>query len=86
MTRISTSGNRLWGINVGRYGSRYQAERVLLRVALNEMSTLDGSLRRVNQSSRGFDANFMGLSRDGAERACARLQARGTTCFMIGPE
>ncbi len=86
VTRISTSGSRLWGINVGRYGSRYQAERVLLRVALNEMSTLDGSLRRVNQSSRGFDANFMGLTRDGAELACARLQARGTTCFMIGPD
>ena len=86
VTRISTSGSRLWGINVGRYGSLYQAERVLLRVALNEMSTLDGSLRRVTQSSRGFDANFMGMSRDGAELACARLQARGTTCFMIGPE
>lgn len=86
VTRMSTSGSRLWGINVGRYGSQYQAERVLLRVALNEMSTLDGSLRRVNQSSRGFDANFMGLTRDGAELACARLQARGTTCFMIGPD
>ena len=86
VTRLSTSGSRLWGINVGRYASRYQAERVLLRVALNEMSTLDGSLRRVNQSSRGFDANFMGLTRDGAELACARLQARGTTCFMIGPD
>ncbi len=86
VTRISTSGSRLWGVNVGRYNSRYQAERVLLRVALNEMSTLDGSLRRVNQSSRGFDANFMGLTHDGAELACARLQARGTTCFMIGPE
>jgi len=86
VTRISTSGSRLWGINVGRYGSRYQAERVLLRVALNEMSSLDGSLRRVNQTSRGFDANFMGLSRDGAEIACSRLQARGTTCFMIGPD
>ncbi|PVA07271.1 D-alanyl-D-alanine carboxypeptidase family protein [Thalassorhabdomicrobium marinisediminis] len=86
VTRISTSGSRLWGINVGRYNSQYQAERVLLRVALNEMSTLDGSLRRVNRSPRGFDANFMGLTRDGAERACARLQARGTTCFMIGPD
>jgi len=85
VTRISTSGSRLWGINVGRYGSQYQAERVLLRVALNEMSTLDGSLRRVNKSSRGYDANFMGLTRDGAELACARLQARGTTCFMVGP-
>jgi len=86
VTRISTSGSRLWGINVGRYGSQYQAERVLLRVALNEMSTLDGSLRRVTTSSRGYDANFMGLTRDGAELACARLQARGTTCFMIGPD
>lgn len=86
VTRISTSGSRLWGINVGRYNSRYQAERVLLRVALNEMSTLDGSLRRVNSTSRGHDANFMGLTRDGAELACARLQARGTTCFMIGPD
>ncbi len=85
ITRISTSGGRHWGINVGRYTSRYQAERVLLRVALNEMSTLDGSLRRVLQSPRGFDANFMGLTRDGAELACARLQARGTSCFMIGP-
>ena len=86
VTRISTSGSRLWGINVGRYNTQYQAERVLLRVALNEMSTLDGSLRRVNSSSRGHDANFMGLTRDGAELACARLQARGTTCFMIGPD
>lgn len=85
ITRVSTSGGRHWGINVGRYNTQYQAERVLLRLALNEMSTLDGTLRRVNQSSRGFDANFMGLTRDGAELACARLQARGTTCFMIGP-
>ncbi|MDE0968137.1 MAG: D-alanyl-D-alanine carboxypeptidase [Octadecabacter sp.] len=86
VTRISTSGSRLWGVNVGRYNSRYQAERVLLRVALNEMSTLEGSLRQVNQSSLGFQANFMGLTQDGAERACARLQARHTTCFMIGPD
>jgi D-alanyl-D-alanine carboxypeptidase len=86
VTRISTSGGRHWGVNVGRYNSRYDAERVLLRVALNEMSTLDGSLRRVVQRSGGFDANFMGLSREGADLACRRLQARGTTCFMIGSE
>jgi len=84
VTRVSTSGGHNWGINVGRYGSRYEAERVLLRVALNEMSTLDGSLRRVVQSPRGFDANFVGMDRDTAELACKRLQARGTTCFMLG--
>lgn len=85
VTRISTSGGQHWGINVGRYGSRNEAERTLLQVALNEMSTLDGALRRVNQGSGGFDANFMGLTREGADLACRRLQARGTTCFMIGP-
>jgi D-alanyl-D-alanine carboxypeptidase len=86
VTRISTSGGRHWGVNVGRYNTRYDAERVLLRVALNEMSTLNGSLRRVVQRSGGFDANFMGLTREGADLACRRLQARGTTCFMLGSE
>ena len=84
--RISTSGGRHWGVNIGRYGSRYQAERVLLKVALNEMSTLDGSVRRVVGRSGGFDANFMGLSRETADLACRRLIARGTPCFMIGNE
>ncbi len=85
VTRISTSGGRHWGVNVGRYASRYDAERVLLRVALNEMSTLDGSLRRVVRTNQGFDANFMGLTRETADLACRRLQARGTACFMISP-
>ncbi len=85
VTRVSTSGGRHWGINVGRYTSRYKAERVLLKTALNEMDTLDGSLRRVVKRKTGFDANFMGLSRETADLACRRLQARKVTCFMIGP-
>jgi D-alanyl-D-alanine carboxypeptidase len=84
VTRISTSGGRHWGVNVGRYSSRYDAERVLVKVALNEMSTLNGGLRRIVQRSGGFDANFMGLTRENAELACRRLQDRGTSCFMIG--
>lgn len=86
VTRISTSGGRHWGVNVGRYNTRYDAERVLLKVALNEMTALDGALRRVTQRAGGFDANFMGLTREGADMACRRLQARGTMCFMIGSE
>ncbi|MDQ2094156.1 D-alanyl-D-alanine carboxypeptidase family protein [Rhodalgimonas zhirmunskyi] len=85
VTRVSTSGGRHWGINVGRYGSRYQAERVLLKTALNEMETLDGSLRKVIKRKAGYDANFMGLDRDTADLACRRLQSRNVTCFMIGP-
>lgn len=85
VTRVSTSGGRHWGINVGRYSSRYKAERVLLQTALLEMDTLDGSLRKVVQRSAGFDANFLGLTRETADLACRRLQARQVTCFMVGP-
>ncbi|AWI84703.1 D-alanyl-D-alanine carboxypeptidase [Alloyangia pacifica] len=85
VTRVSTSGGRHWGINVGRYPSRYAAEKVLLQTALMETATLDGSLRKVVDRSGGFDANFMGLTRETADLACRRLQARQVTCFMIGP-
>lgn len=83
VTRVSTSGGRLWGINVGKFPSRNAAERALIQVALAESNALDGALRRIIQRSGGFDANFMGLTRDGADLACRRLVAQGTQCFMI---
>ncbi|MCR9126395.1 MAG: D-alanyl-D-alanine carboxypeptidase [Rhodobacteraceae bacterium] len=85
VTRVSTSGGRHWGINVGRYTTLDQAEKVLLRTALAEMTTLEGSLRKVVRSKRGFDANFLGMTREEADLACRRLQARNVTCFMMGP-
>jgi len=85
VTRLSTSGGHLWGVNVGRYTTRYEAEKVLLKTALSEMTTLDGTLRKVNQSARGFDATFQGMTREQADLACRRLKARNVTCFMIGP-
>lgn len=85
VTRLSSSGGHLWGVNVGRYTTRYEAEKILLKTALSEMTTLEGTLRKVNQSSRGFDATFQGMTREQADLACRRLQARNVTCFMIGP-
>lgn len=85
VTRISTSSGRHWGINVGRYPSQYKARKMLLKTALSEMETLDGSLRKVVQRPSGFDANFMGLTRETADLACRRLQAKQMTCFMIEP-
>ena len=85
VSRLPSTGGQHWGINVGRYTSRYQAEKVLLRTALAEMATLDGSLRKVVQTSRGFDANFMGLTQERAALACRRLKARNVTCETIGP-
>jgi len=85
VTRVSTSGGRHWGVNVGRYQSEYKARQVLLQTALNEMSSLEGSLRKVVKRPTGFDANFMGMTRESADLACRRLQAKKITCFMIGP-
>lgn len=85
VSRLSTSGGNHWGINVGRFPSRYAAERMLLKTALTEMSTLDGSLRKVVKRKSGFDAQFMGMPREKADLACRRLQARQVTCFMVGP-
>ncbi len=85
VTRVSTSGGRHWGINIGLYPNRYRAERVLLKTALAEMSTLDGARRSVTERKTGYDANFVGLTRERADLACRRLAARNVQCFMIGP-
>ncbi len=85
VTRVSTSGGHHWGINVGRYNTEFVAQRVLLKTALAELSTLGDALRKVARSSRGFEANFVGLTQEGAELACRRLEARDTSCKVLGP-
>ena len=86
VSRVSTSGGRHWAITLGSYGSHGEAERLLLQAAIAEAGTLDGALRRVEQRAGGFEATFVGLSRDQADLACRRFQARGTTCFMMGED
>lgn len=85
VTRISSSGGRHWGINVGRYGTRYQAEQILLKTALSELGTLDDALRKVVRSPRGWEANFVGMSQERAALACRRLSARDVDCSTLGP-
>lgn len=85
VTRLSTSGGRHWAINIGRYTTRNEAERVLLQTALVEMSTLDVALRKVTRSSRGWEANFVGLTEERAAMACRRLEARNLRCNPVGP-
>jgi D-alanyl-D-alanine carboxypeptidase len=85
VTRVSTSGGQEWGINVGSFPSRYNAERELLRTALVEMTTLNDALRKVSSSKGAFDANFVGMDQQSAELACRRLSARGTECTVLAP-
>ncbi len=85
VTRVSTSGNRHWGINIGQYRSRHEAESILLRTALAETNALDGSLRKVVRKQAGYDANFLGMTKDSAAMACRRLEARQIGCKVLGP-
>ena len=85
VARRSKSGSRTWAINIGKFNSRYQAERVLLRMALAEMSTLDGADRTVKARATGYDALFTGLTQDSADLACRRLHAQQLSCFMVAP-
>ncbi|MBT0958330.1 D-alanyl-D-alanine carboxypeptidase [Alphaproteobacteria bacterium KMM 3653] len=85
VVRASTSGGRHWAISVGKYGTRYKAEKVLLKTALKEIETLGNSTRKVVNRKSGWDATFAGLSERDAELACRRLQARGTPCQTLNP-
>ncbi len=83
--RLSTSNARHWGVHLGKFASRSEAERLLLKTQLAESATLNEGLRKVVQQSGGYDANFMGLTQDQADLACRRLQARAVSCFTMGP-
>ena len=84
VTRVSTSGGEFWGVHLGHYTTRSEAERLLLKIQLAESATLGDGLRKVVGRKGGYDANFMGLSQDNADLACRRLQSRGVQCFTIG--
>ena len=80
----STSGGRHFGVNVGDFPSRYDAERALLRTALAESATLNDGLRKITQKGGTWHANFMGLTEDQAALACRRLHARAIPCETLG--
>jgi D-alanyl-D-alanine carboxypeptidase len=82
--RASTSGGQLWAVDLGPYGSRFDAERTLLRVALAESAALSGGVRRVVEG-RGYRAMVVSLTEDQASRACARLAMMAQPCTVVAP-
>jgi len=85
VTRVSTSGGRVWAVDLGLYPSRFDAERTLLRVALSENGTLGSGVRRVGQRSGRFVAGIHSLTQEQAELACLRLSARAQACDVVHP-
>lgn len=85
VARPPASGGRNWGINIGSFDSKDEAESALIRTALAEVETLDGAERTVTRNPQGYDANFVGMTKESADLACRRLAARQLGCTMIGP-
>ncbi|TAG26514.1 MAG: D-alanyl-D-alanine carboxypeptidase [Rhodobacterales bacterium] len=81
---MSSSGGRHFGVNVGEYPSRYEAERALLKTALAESATLNDGLRKTAQAGGAWRASFMGLTEEQADLACRRLRARAVPCETVG--
>lgn len=86
VTRASDSNIKNWRVNLGNYNTRFQAEKLLLKAALHEISLLAGAKRLVSQKSSGFEAKFINLSRTNAEKICIKLKARNfQRCEPSGP-
>jgi len=85
VVRVSTSGGGNWGVTLGKFNTRSEAERLLLKVQLSENATLGESLRKVVERGGSYQADFFGLSQEEADLACRRLQARAMACEAIGP-
>jgi D-alanyl-D-alanine carboxypeptidase len=84
----STGGNA-WGVQLGAFRAKGDAERHLLTTALRDVPELDGGLRRIEAvSTQGvtvYRAQFVGMSREAAMAACSRLVRQQAECTPIEP-
>ena len=83
VTRMSTSGGRHWGIDLGAFATRSEAEKLLMATALQDLSALDGALRKIAVHGGKYMARFVGLSETMANRACARITAQRRNCAPL---
>ena len=88
VSRKSTSG-RAWSVQLGAFGSKFDAEKTLLTAALSNLGPLEGASRRIAPATvngaRLYRARFVGLSQADANKACSRLRARSQTCVTVSP-
>lgn len=86
VARVSTSEARIWGIHLGAFNTRTDAEKKLLTTALRDLSDLEGAKRKVAMRGGKYHANFVGLSEGMAKRACDRLRSSREICLTESPE
>ena len=84
-----TTGGNDWGVQLGAYRAKGDAERQLLTTALKDVPQLSGGLRRVEaarvQGATVYRAQFVGLSQSEALGACATLAQMQADCLPLAP-
>jgi D-alanyl-D-alanine carboxypeptidase len=84
-----STGRNDWGVQLGAYRAKGDAERQLLTTALQDVPQLDGGLRRVEavkvQGVTIFRAQFVGMSQTDALAACEALARLQADCLPLAP-
>jgi D-alanyl-D-alanine carboxypeptidase len=84
-----TTGGNDWGVQLGAWRAKGDAERQLLTTALKDVPELAGGLRRVEaakvQGVTVYRAQFVGLSQGDALAACASLARMQADCLPLAP-
>ncbi|WP_374298972.1 serine hydrolase [Paracoccus sp. (in: a-proteobacteria)] len=83
VSRPANSG-RGWGVTLGMFKSKVEAERLLLRSALQDGAVLEGAARHVADTKRGFQPSFANLTKANAELVCERFASRSQECAVVG--
>lgn len=85
VSRVSSSGGQRWGVSLGRFKTHKQADDRLIQVSLQAGGYLDGALRQIQESSKGYEATLIGLSQKSAKQTCMRVDTQGLRCDVISP-
>ena len=72
-----------YGLYLGRFGTKSEADKHLLKVSLMDFSSVFGATKSVEQVGYQFVVKLLGLTRGNADKACARLSARDVECSVI---
>jgi len=83
------TGGEDWGVQLGAFRAKGDAERQLLTTALKDVPQLNGGLRRVEaakvQGVTVYRAQFVGLSQAEAQGACEALVRMQAACLPLAP-
>lgn len=83
ISRSHLKGPKDFGVAVGRFKTTRLAERMLITTAMKEMESLSGTTRKVIRRVNGYEAGFLGMSKEEADLACRRLRAKNIECTTI---